>query len=102
MKEMIDNVVSVVTTAGDIVGKVVDVSDDGVVKLFNPRLFYVADGQNGQLAVAPSTSATAIPFVEFSYISIHSVVTIALASDDAAAAWNNANKPEIKSVSATH
>lgn len=103
MQELVDKIVTMVTTAGDVIGQVESI-EDGIIKLHKPRLFYTVNDQqgNGQLALAPSISATATPFVGVAYISVNGVVSVSYASDDAVLAWQNSNKPEITPVSKTH
>jgi hypothetical protein len=103
MQELIDKVVTIVTTAGDVIGQVESI-EDGIIKLHKPRLFYTVNDQqgNGQLALAPSISATATPFVSTAWVSVNGVVSVSYASDDATLAWQGSNKPEITSVSQTH
>ena len=96
MESLVGQIVSIVCSAGDIVGKLEEIND-GVMTIAHPRLFF---GSTDGLQMANSTSATAEQFVSHTYVSINGVVAVTKANHEVDDIWLKSSKgTEIKQVS---
>lgn len=95
MQEYVGKVVSMTTMVGDMIGKIEEISDQGVIKMKNPRLFLVTDNGN---TIAPGINGTSVEYPEFTYFSIHNILTFAEANENIVSVWEQ-SAPETSLVS---
>lgn len=95
MQEYVGKVVSMVTMVGDMIGKIEEISDQGVIKIKNPRLFLQTDTGN---TIAPGVSGTSVEYPECTYFSIHQILTFAEANENITNVWEQ-SVPETSLVS---
>lgn len=83
MQEYVGKVVSMVTFSGDMIGRVESI-EDGIIKMYNPRLF--VQTENGPI-LATSVSATAEEYPEYCYFSVNNVLTFCEANSKIKNIW---------------